>query len=395
MAEKEKEKKKGFLDGLLGRLKKAPEKTEKEGSDKASVETLTMEPDPETLEVEEESIEVDDKPEAPSTEKQEKQEKNGFIEKVKTGWFKRLKDGLDKTRKSFVFKMKGLFRLRKVIDEDFWDELEEILISADVGLETTAFIIKEMKRAVDEHYISEPSHLYQVMKDKLQLVLDERSPALNLASTGPSVIMIVGVNGTGKTTSIAKISNKFLLEKKKVVVAAADTFRAAAIEQLEVWAGKLGFEMIRHKEGSDPAAVVFDAVSAAQARKAEILIIDTAGRLHSKVNLMKELEKINRVAGRNIEGAPHETLLVLDATNGQNALIQAKTFSESVNISGIVLTKLDGTAKGGIIIGIVHQLGIPVKFIGIGEKVDDLRPFDSRAFLDALFSDDSETAEAT
>jgi fused signal recognition particle receptor len=319
-------------------------------------------------------------------------EKSGFLDKLKpSGWFKKLTEGLDKTRKSFVFKMKGLFRLRNVINEEFWEELEEILISADVGLETTDYIVEEMKKAVEEQYISEPSHLLRIMKEELQKILDERSPEIADKKGDLTVIMVVGVNGTGKTTSIAKIAAKYMQEKKKVIIAAADTFRAAAIEQLEVWAKKLGFEIIKHKEGSDPAAVVFDAVSAAKARNADVLIIDTAGRLHSKINLMKELEKINRVIKRNIPDAPHETLLVLDATTGQNALIQAKTFKESVDVTGIVLTKLDGTAKGGMIIGIVHEQKIPVKFIGIGEGVYDLRPFDSKSFIDALFEESEES----
>jgi fused signal recognition particle receptor len=307
-----------------------------------------------------------------------------------TGWFKKLSRGLDKTRKSFVFKMKGLFRLRNVIDEEFWEELEDILITADVGLETTEYIVGEMKKAVDEHYISEPSQLLEVMKEKLRSILDEKPAELNTQKNDLTVIMVVGVNGTGKTTSIAKIANRLKEQGKKVIIAAADTFRAAAIEQLEVWTNKVGLELVKHKEGADPAAVVFDAVNAAKARKADVLIIDTAGRLHSKVNLMKELEKIKRVIKRSVTDAPHETLLVLDATTGQNALIQTKTFREFVDISGIVLTKLDGTAKGGMIIGIVHEQGIPVKFIGVGETVDDLRPFESKQFIDALFSESDE-----
>ena len=309
------------------------------------------------------------------------------------GWFKRLKEGLDKTRKSFVFKVKGLLRLRNVIDEEFWEELEDILITADVGLKTTDYIVTRMQEKVEEKLISEPSHLFQVMKDELCLVMERDDTSLRFNKDGLSVIMVVGVNGTGKTTSIAKLANRLMQQDKKVIVAAADTFRAAAIEQLEVWSTKLGLDIIKHKEGADPAAVVFDGVEAAKARGADVLIVDTAGRLHSKVNLMKELEKIKRVIEKQCPGALTDNLLVLDATTGQNALIQAKTFSNFVELSGIILTKLDGTAKGGVIIGIVHELGIPVKFIGIGEGVYDLRPFDSRDFLEALFSDNGQDSQ--
>ncbi len=370
------EKKKGFWSGVLDKFKSGfkGEKVEKDEKER------------EQKEAESESLSKEDSEEEPS--------KEGFLSKLKpSGWFYRLKQGLDKTRRNFVFKITGLFRLRNVIDEDFWEELEEILITSDVGLETTQFIVDSMKEAVEEHYISEPSHLLDVMKEKLAEIFEEHSSAMNVKPNRLNVIMVVGVNGTGKTTSIAKIANRFMMEGKKVIVAAADTFRAAAIEQLEVWGRKLGLDIIKHKEGSDPAAVVFDAVNAAKSRGADVLIIDTAGRLHSKVNLMKELEKIKRVVQKNVPDAPHETLLVLDATTGQNALVQARTFSQFVDVTGIVLTKLDGTAKGGIIIGIAHELGIPVKFIGVGEGIYDLRPFEARPFLDALFSTKEAEAE--
>ncbi|MCD4783311.1 MAG: signal recognition particle-docking protein FtsY [Candidatus Eremiobacteraeota bacterium] len=318
----------------------------------------------------------------------------GVFDKLKPqNWFNKLKKGLDKTRKGFVFKMKGLFRLRDVIDDDFWDELEEILLTADVGMDTTEYIIEEMKEAVDEHYIEQPSHLYEVMKDKLSEIMEKENSDMIMNEDGLTIILVVGVNGTGKTTSIAKMANRYMQEGKKVIIAAADTFRAAAIEQLEVWTRKLDIEIIKHKEGSDPSAVVYDAVVASLARRADVLIIDTAGRLHSKVNLMNELQKIRKVIKRNCPEGPHETLLVLDATNGQNALVQAKTFQKAIDITGIVLTKLDGTARGGIIIAIVHDLNVPVKFIGVGEGVYDLRPFDARNFLDALFAEESEPAE--
>jgi fused signal recognition particle receptor len=335
-------------------------------------------------------------PDAAPAEEEKSKPAGGFFDKIKpANWFNRLKEGLDKTRKNLVFKMKGLFRLRESIDDDFWEELEEILLTADVGIETTEYVIEQMKAAVNEHYIEKPEQLYEVMKDKLSLILDQGETELNTSSNGLTVILVLGVNGVGKTTSIAKIANRYMQEGKQVLVAAADTFRAAAIEQLEVWGRKLDLEIIRHKEGSDPSAVVFDAVSAASARKADVLIIDTAGRLHSKVNLMKELEKIKKVIQKTIPDGPHETLLVLDSTNGQNALVQARTFKQSMKITGIILTKLDGTAKGGIVISIVHDLGIPIKFIGVGEGVYDLRPFEARNFLDALFADDSEKVPVT
>ncbi|MFP4498943.1 MAG: signal recognition particle-docking protein FtsY [Vulcanimicrobiota bacterium] len=381
------EKKKGFFAGLWDKLKKEPETQEKEVTEKVS----------EPEKVKEETGELKEKPiiEEPAEEKIEKnappaeEEKKGFLSSFKpTQWIKKLTRGLEKTRKSFVFKITGLFKLRNVIDEDFWEDLEDILITADVGIETTTFIVEDMQRKVEEQYISDPSQLLEVLREELEKILGQKKQGLNLNPEGLSVIMVVGVNGTGKTTSIAKMANLLMQEDRKVLIAAADTFRAAAIEQLEVWGKKIGLDIIKHKEGADPAAVVFDAVSAAKARDVDVLIIDTAGRLHSKVNLMKELEKIKKVIRKNIPDAPHETLLVLDSTTGQNALIQAKTFSRTVDITGIVLTKLDGTAKGGIIIGIGHELDIPVKYIGIGEGVYDLRPFEASYFLDALFSEE-------
>lgn len=399
----DKENRKGFFKGMIDRFKASFERSVEESEKEKTEEKVEPE-----VQIRKESSDkiAQTQPETPQPqeklepekERQEKKQKaveetheggGGFLDKLKpSNWFEKLKDGLEKTRKSFVFKMTGLFRLRNVIDEEFWEDLEDILIAADVGIPTTEFIVDEMQKAVDEHYISEPSSLLDKMKEELESILEEKSTHLDLAEEGLSIIMVVGVNGTGKTTSIAKLANRFMQEGKKVIIAAADTFRAAAIEQLEVWGRKLDLDVIKHEEHSDPAAVVFDAISAARARKADVLLIDTAGRLHSKVNLMKELEKIKRVIKRNYPDAPHETLLVLDATTGQNAMIQAKTFSQFVDVTGIILTKLDGTAKGGIIIGIMHELGIPVKYIGIGEGVYDLRPFSARYFLDALFAED-------
>jgi fused signal recognition particle receptor len=298
----------------------------------------------------------------------------------------RLRDGLKKTREGFVTSVQSLLRLHKRIDADFWEELWTILISADVGTQTSDKIVEHMKAVVKERDISEPEALTPILKEELGRMLEGSGGGLRTAPEGPTVIMVVGVNGAGKTTSIGKLASQLKAEGKKVILGGADTFRAAAIDQLAVWAQRVGVEMVPGKEGSDPAAVAFDALAAGKARGADVIIVDTAGRLHSKVNLMEELKKLRRVMQRQIPDAPHEVLLVLDATNGQNALQQARTFGESVDVTGIVLAKLDGTAKGGIVLAIADELEVPVKYIGIGEAVDDLRPFDPARFLDALFA---------
>ena len=269
------------------------------------------------------------------------------------------------------------------MDEDLLDELEEILITSDVGVGTTEEIIDELRDRIKEDKLSDPEQVRGVLVDMLRERIGESEP-LKLDSD-PSVILVIGVNGVGKTTSIGKISKRLSDDGKKVVVAAADTFRAAAIDQLAVWADRAGVDLIAQSEGSDPAAVVFDAISSAKKKKADVLIVDTAGRLHNKKNLMDELAKINRVIDRELPDASRETLLVLDATTGQNAVMQAKEFINAANITGIVLTKLDGTAKGGIVISIKGELGIPVKFIGVGESIDDMQPFDASEFAKALF----------
>ncbi len=298
--------------------------------------------------------------------------------------------GLEKTRKSFSSKLNDLMARYRKIDEEFFEELEEVLISADVGVNTVMELVEELEMEVKRQNIKESDQLKEVISEKLVAIyMDENEsiPTLNLKDDELSVILFVGVNGVGKTTTIGKLAHKLKEEGKKVMLVAGDTFRAGAIEQLEVWGERVGVEVIKQSSGSDPAAVVYDGVQAAKARGADVLICDTAGRLQNKVNLMNELSKVNRVIEREIPGAPHEVLLVLDATTGQNALSQAKVFSEATNVSGIVLTKLDGTAKGGIVLAIRKELNIPVKLVGLGEQMTDLQVFDPNAFVYGLFSD--------
>ncbi|MDQ0270267.1 signal recognition particle-docking protein FtsY [Cytobacillus purgationiresistens] len=308
----------------------------------------------------------------------------------------KFKDGLSKTRDNFSGKVNDLVARYRKVDEDFFEELEEILIQADVGFDTVMTLIEELKMEVKRKNIQDPAEVHAVISEKLVDIYEKggnASSALNIQADGLTVILFVGVNGVGKTTTIGKLAHKFKGEGKKVVLAAGDTFRAGAIEQLEVWGERVGVDVIKQGAGSDPAAVMFDAVQAAKARQADILICDTAGRLQNKVNLMKELEKVKRVIEREIPGAPHEVLLALDATTGQNAMVQAKTFKEATNVSGIVLTKLDGTAKGGIVLAIRNELDIPVKFVGLGEKMDDLQEFNAEQYVYGLFSDTIEAEE--
>lgn len=301
------------------------------------------------------------------------------------GFFDKLKEGLTKTRKSITEKIDQVLVSFGKVDEELFDELEEILITSDIGIDTTLKIIEGLKQKVKERKITDAMKVKDLLKEELREILESGSNELKL-DTKPSVIVVIGVNGVGKTTSIGKIANLYKSQGKKVILAAADTFRAAAIDQLEIWSDRVGAEIIEHKEGSDPAAVVFDAAQAAKSRKADLLICDTAGRLHTKKNLMEELKKVSRIIDRELPGADRETLLVLDATTGQNAISQAKTFSETSDITGIVLTKLDGTAKGGIVIAIKSELDIPVKLIGVGEQIDDLQRFNASEFIEALFS---------
>ncbi|MFD1777865.1 signal recognition particle-docking protein FtsY [Fredinandcohnia salidurans] len=308
----------------------------------------------------------------------------------------KFKDGLSKTRNSFSERVNDLVARYRKVDEDFFEELEEILIAADVGVSTVMELIDELKMEVKRRNIQDTKDVQSVISEKLVEIYqgnEEQSPKLNIQEEGLTVILVVGVNGVGKTTSIGKIANRLKNEGKTVLLAAGDTFRAGAIQQLEVWGDRVGVDVIKQSEGSDPAAVMYDAVQAAKSRNVDVLICDTAGRLQNKVNLMKELEKVKRVIERELPGAPHEVLLVLDATTGQNALTQAKTFSAATDVTGIVLTKLDGTAKGGIVLAIRNELNIPVKLIGLGEKVDDLQEFDAKNYVYGLFADLVENAE--
>lgn len=303
------------------------------------------------------------------------------------GFFDKLKSGLEKTRKTLTEKIEKLVIGYATIDDDFLDELEEVLIMADVGIKTTSILMQDVRDGIKAKQINEPADLRPFLEAKLKELLSYGDYKINYAKQGPTVIIVVGVNGVGKTTTIGKLGNYYKEQGLKVVLAAGDTFRAAAIDQLEIWGGRIGVDVIKHTEGSDPAAVVYDALKSAKSKEADVLIIDTAGRLHTKFNLMEELKKINRIVEREITGAPHETLLVLDATTGQNAINQAKLFSQATPLTGVVLTKLDGTAKGGVVVAIKSELEIPVKWIGIGEGVNDLRPFDPEEFSKALFGD--------
>ncbi len=307
--------------------------------------------------------------------------------KSKISLFDKFKQGLSKTRNSLSGKINDLIQRNRKIDEEFWEELEEILIQADVGVNTSLELVAKVKQSAHKKKISDSSEVMSIIADEVREMLNYEEAKLNLPAHTPGIIMVVGVNGAGKTTSIAKLAYMLKNEQQRVILAAADTFRAAAIDQLQIWADRVGVELIKHQEGADPGAVVFDAISAAKARKADVLIIDTAGRLHNKSNLMKEISKIRKIIEREAPEGPQEVLLVLDATTGQNAITQAKIFEEATGVSGIILTKLDGTAKGGIILGIASELKIPVKFVGIGEGLDDMKAFDPEIFARALFEE--------
>lgn len=304
----------------------------------------------------------------------------------KKGFFARLISGLEKTRKSFNDKIDSVLKMFTKIDEDLFEELEEALILADVGVETSTYIVGRLRESVKENHIKEPSEVKAEIERIISDILSANDTTMRLDTT-PSVIMVIGVNGVGKTTSIGKMAARYKAQGKKVILGAADTFRAAAIDQLQIWADRSGIDIVRHRKGADPAAVVFDTITAAKARGADIIILDTAGRLHNKKNLMDELNKIFRVMERELPGCSKETLLVLDATTGQNAVSQVKLFRESADISGIILTKLDGSARGGIVLAIAHEEGIPVKLVGVGEGIDDLQTFDSGDFAKALFAE--------
>lgn len=302
------------------------------------------------------------------------------------GFFDKLKNGLTKTRESIAKQVNNVFSVFVKVDDELFENLEEALIMADIGVETSTYIIEKLRDNVKHKHITDGNFVKEELKSIISEILSALDTTVN-TSTTPSVILVIGVNGVGKTTSIGKIASHYKSMGKKVLLAAADTFRAAAIDQLDIWAQRSGCDIIKHQENSDPAAVVFDACTAAKARGADILICDTAGRLHNKKNLMAELAKINRVIERELPDSARETLLVLDATTGQNAVSQAKLFSEAADITGIILTKLDGTAKGGIVISIAKEQNVPVKFVGVGEGIDDLQEFNSDDFAKAIFEE--------
>ncbi|MBU0945577.1 MAG: signal recognition particle-docking protein FtsY [Proteobacteria bacterium] len=305
--------------------------------------------------------------------------------------FQRLSKKLAKTKESLVYRIDTLFLGKKEIDAELFEELEEILITADLGINIVMEILDDARKQVKRKELSDPLLLRGVLKEKLRsFIMESNQPAeLVMPESGPFVIMVVGVNGVGKTTTIGKITNKFKKSGQSVLLAAADTFRAAAVAQLKIWGDRNGVEVVSHPEGADPSAVVFDAIDKAVANNYDVLIVDTAGRLHTQVNLMEELKKIKRVMAKRLEGAPHEVLLVLDATTGQNGVSQAKLFNDTVTITGLALTKLDGTAKGGIVTNVCRELKIPIRFIGIGEQIDDLRDFDPDEFINALFTEET------
>ena len=309
------------------------------------------------------------------------------MEEKKKGFFSRLVEGLTKTRNAVVSGIENVFLGYDVIDEDFYEELEEPLIMGDIGIRASTDIIEELRKRVKEEHLNSPVQCREVLIDTIKRKMDLGENAYEFENR-KSVVFVIGVNGVGKTTSVGKLASQLKNEGKKVLVVAADTFRAAAIEQLEEWTKRAGVDIIAQNEGSDPGAVVFDACKAAKARNTDVMIVDTAGRLHNKKNLMEELKKINKIIEREYPDAYRETLVVLDGTTGQNALEQARVFNEAANITGIILTKLDGSAKGGIAVAIQAELSIPVKYIGVGEKIDDLQKFNSKEFVDALFSNE-------
>ena len=299
------------------------------------------------------------------------------------GFFDKIKAGLTKTRDALSNTLGQVFSGFSELDDDFYDELEESLILADLGVETSGKAVERLRKRVREDHLKTTEEAKNALKDILTEMLNVGTPELNL-TTRPSVILVIGVNGVGKTTTIGKLATRLVKEGKKVLLVAGDTFRAAAADQLEIWAGRSGADIVRQHEGADPASVVFDGIQAAKARNVDVILIDTAGRLHNKQNLMNELAKLSKIIDRECPGSSRETLLVLDATTGQNGLIQARTFQETAGLTGIVLTKLDGTAKGGIVVPIARELGVPVKFAGVGEGIGDLKPFDARAYAEAV-----------
>ena len=311
----------------------------------------------------------------------------------RTSWFNRLKVGLSKTQENLVGRVRSLLRAGRKIDEELMEEIEEILIQADVGVNTTMMLMENVRDIVHSKGLSDSSDLESVIQQEILSILDETDQPLDISDHQPYVILVLGVNGAGKTTTIGKLAHRFRSEDNSVLIAAADTIRAAAADQLQIWCDRAGAELVKGSQGADPASVVFDAVEAGKARGADVVIVDTAGRLHTKKPLMDELAKIGRIMERTISGAPHEVLLVIDGTAGQNAIIQAKIFHEAVPVTGVAITKLDGTAKGGIVIAVKHEIGAPIKLIGIGEQLDDLRDFVAKDFTAALFQQESHLEE--
>lgn len=350
-------------------------------------------PEPAEAEAEdEEEPEADDKDESdqeveeePDSEEESKDELDQEPAKeTRKGLFARFREKLAKTRSSISGRLSGLISGKSVIDEELLEELEEILITSDVGVDCTLSLLDDLRRQVRKKKLVDPAQLQDAVKESMLKLLDQPHDH-QPPEQGPEVILVVGVNGVGKTTTIGKLAHRLRGEGKKVLLAAGDTFRAAAGEQLEIWAERVGADIVRHQAGSDPSAVVFDALEAAKARDVDVVLVDTAGRLHTKVNLMEQLKKMNRVMQKIVPEAPHQTILVLDATTGQNAMAQAKTFHEAAPLTGLIMTKLDGTAKGGIVIAVAHQIEKPVLFVGLGEQMEDLKPFDPEAFVEAIF----------
>ncbi len=326
-------------------------------------------------------------PVEPETEEFEEEETEEFPDRQarKAGFFGRLRERLNKTREKFVDRIDRLVLGKKEIDDELLDDLEEILITSDLGVKTTETLLRQVADKVKRKELSDPGKLREQIRDEIKAILSVDAPPLDYRSDRPFVVMIIGVNGVGKTTTIGKLAHQLNRQGLRTMLAAGDTFRAAAVEQLSIWGERVGAPVIKQKSGSDPSAVVFDAMDAAAARDVDVMLLDTAGRMHTKVNLMEELKKIQRIAKRKMDAAPHEVFLVLDASTGQNALSQARIFKEGIGVTGLILTKLDGTAKGGIIVAICDELKVPVRYIGIGEGIDDLRPFDPDEFTGALF----------
>lgn len=363
-------------------------------SEDKTTESDILEYDEDTVKVFEESVdEIDDNPQVNNYTKKEIEDissvddENYKSEEENVGFFSKLKNGLTKTRDSFTSSLKNLFTRNVKIDDDLYDELEEILISADIGMTSTVEIVDQLRDEIKKINIKNSEEIYPVLKEIMIEKLDENNlnNELNIKSNELSIILVIGVNGVGKTTTIGKLANNLQKEGKSVMLAAADTFRAAAIEQLGEWADRSDIEMVAHQEGSDPSAVIFDAIQSAKSKNVDVLICDTAGRLHNKKNLMKELEKINKTIDTHAKNSNRDNLLILDATTGQNAVSQLREFKNVTDISGLILTKLDGTAKGGVIFPLQVELKVPVKYIGVGEGINDLEPFESESFVEAMF----------